>query len=438
MFLSTVNDSISLAKLISFSYFKNILLFLMTFSSISLAHPVTGVDSFDAHDVPISEFIDWVSHQTGENIIVGRGVSGSISVHVNKLDSSGVISLFINVMKANGYVVDLDNSGFYKILVDANNSLSDIDIITKLYTFKNISNSKVVPVISSYLSSTKKLNISSSENDNKNNKTDIVNIVTLLPSSNSILVSGTVDQISVLDSLIPKIDVAAKQVVVNAVIVENDLGVNKSVGVNFSTALSKNGFTAVTSASGIPSLTGLVSGGNVVYSKGGNIRGLINALEKNTDTKILSTPNILVMDREQGFISVGQNVPFLVSSEVTDGGSVVQQIERKDVGVSLYVTPHIIDDDHIIMNIRQTSSSVTDSTQASDIITNNRTISTVATFQDGQTIALGGLVSDEKKHVVSGIPWLKDIPFIGFLFRTTSTETIQRQLTVMIKVIVLS
>lgn len=229
-----------------------------------------------------------------------------------------------------------------------------------------------------------------------------------------------------------------RQVVIEAVILETDLGNSESLGVNLSSALAANGFTAITNTiDKVASITSLSEGGHLVFSQGGDIRGLVTAISKDSNAKILSTPNILVMDRERGNISVGQNVPFLVSREITDGGNTIQQIERKDVGVTLSVTPHILASGEIVLQISQESSSVTNSTQAADIITNKRSISTVAKVKDGQTIALGGLVSDETRLSHSGVPLLKDIPWLGRLFRSESSETVQRELTVMIKTVIL-
>ena len=86
------------------------------------------------------------------------------------------------------------------------------------------------------------------------------------------------------------------------------------------------------------------------------------------------------------------------------------------------------------MNINQTSSSVSNSDIASDIITNNRQIQTVIQAKDGQSIILGGLVGEESRNNDTGVPILKDIPLIGSLFGSTSDRKINNQLSVLIKV----
>lgn len=159
-------------------------------------------------------------------------------------------------------------------------------------------------------------------------------------------------------------------------------------------------------------------------------------MSKNQNTKLLSRPNMFIMDRERGYITVGQNVPFLTSSEVTDGGNRVQQIERKDVGVSLEVVPHVIGD-HVVLQIMQKSDSVTDSSIASDIITNTRTLQTVVKVKDRQTISLGGLISQEQRDSVSGVPVLMDVPLLGALFRSEKTNTVDKELKVTIRTTVL-
>ncbi len=121
---------------------------------------------------------------------------------------------------------------------------------------------------------------------------------------------------------------------------------------------------------------------------------------------------------------------------MTDGGNTIQQIERKDVGVSLDVIPHIMGED-VILQIAQESQSVTNSTAAADIITNKRTLQTVVKVKSQQTIVLGGLISDEEKVSESGVPVLKDIPVLGWFFRSEKTVHQQKELRVVIKTTVL-
>lgn len=110
-------------------------------------------------------------------------------------------------------------------------------------------------------------------------------------------------------------------------ITETALDNSHEIGVNLSLALDKAGF--VTNTTVVDLLTD-----NAAIFTGGDFNALVKAVTTDQNTELLSRPNMLIMDRERGYITVGQNVPFLTSTEVTDGGNVIQQIERQDVGAS--------------------------------------------------------------------------------------------------------
>lgn len=226
--------------------------------------------------------------------------------------------------------------------------------------------------------------------------------VQILPTTNSIIVTGSPDQITKIDALIAGIDRPQKQVFIEAIITETLIDDSEEFGVNLELALDNAGF--ITQPIAIDKAVD-----NLLFYDSGDFSALVKAVQSSEDTELLSRPNMLIMDREKGYITVGQNVPFLTSSEVTDGGNTIQRIERQDVGVSLEVVPHVLGDD-VVLIINQESSSVTNSAIASDIITNKRTLQTVVKVRDRQTIALGGLISSEERKSVSGVPLLMDIP----------------------------
>lgn len=381
------------------------------------------IKTLEIKDSPISEFIQWASDQSGKNIIVGKGVEGRVSVSIRDLKSEDLMYLFERVITANGYALR-SYGGIYQVTLPEKEEPSTQPLNSKVFMFENLENKKAKTVIQSLLDA-----------HIQNNQKPLVEV---LPTSNAILVSASAEHIKIIDSFISSVDQSASQVLIEAIIMETDLIDSKDIGVNLSSALSNNGFTFIqNSMTSITDIQTLGLGGHAVLSQGGNLRGLLSALISNSNTKILSTPQILVMDREQGYISVGQNVPFLVSTEVTDGGNSIQNIERRDVGVSLTVTPHVLASGEIVLQISQESSSVANSTQAADLITNKRSIATVARVADGQTLLLGGLVSDEERAIESGVPVLKDVPLLGALFRSQSSEKAQKELTMMIRTTVL-
>lgn len=409
--------------------------FLLLCSTVQ-AYPL---DPFVMKQSPLTDFAAWVSEQTNKNIILGKGVEGNISINVSKLDDQDIVPLFEKVMAANGYSVkQKENDLIVSIDTSAQIDLPALD--AKVYALKHIRNTKALTLFNMILSSA-----NTAENSSKKSNEETVSVIISrhsvdpLIASNALLVVATKGQLDTLDNLVSQIDLDIKQVMIQAIILEKDVSDSKEFGVNLGSSLSKNGFAldASTNTSQSSTFGALTLGTYAPLGSIGSFTGLVSALASDEKTKILSTPNILVMDRELGHISVGQNVPFLVSTQTTDGGVQTQSIERRDVGVSLSVTPHVLGSGEVVLKISQESSSVTNSAQARDIITNQRSISTVARVSDGETIALGGLISNETRKSITGVPVLMNIPFLGRLFKSENESNSQKELMVFIKTVVL-
>ncbi len=399
------------------SFVKALLVSLLTFSSPNLW---AESSTFETANTPISEFVAWGARELNQPIVLGRGVMGTVSFTAPNLDPSEYASFFNNVLSAHGYWVQYEN-GLY-VVKPLDESIANIEpSLVKLYRLTHVRNSKIADLLQSTLSATSQKSTKQASLDNFT--------VEILPTTNGLIVTGTDDQLSKIDTLISGIDRPQRQVFIEAVITETSYDDSQEVGVNMQLALEHAGFVTNTS------LIDLVSDNAAVF-EGGDFNALVKAIKTNENTELLSRPNILVMDRERGYVTVGQNVPFLVSKEVTDGGNTIQQIERQDVGVSLEVTPHVIED-RIVLQINQESQAVTNSSVAADIITNKRTLQTVVNVQDGQTIMLGGLISRDERTRVSGVPVLKDIPLLGALFRSERNERVDKELRIVIKTTIL-
>ena len=145
-----------------------------------------------------------------------------------------------------------------------------------------------------------------------------------------------------------------------------------------------------------------------------------------TGTNILSTPNLVTLDNEEAKIVVGQNVPFITGSFTPTAGSAVnpfQTIERKDIGITLRVTPQVSEAGAVKLKIFQEVSSVTRDkflTGSADIITNKRSLESTVLVDNGQIVVLGGLIQDDQQATVDKVPLLGDIPYLGALFKYES------------------
>lgn len=176
---------------------------------------------------------------------------------------------------------------------------------------------------------------------------------------------------------------------------------------------------AVNSLIGAPGFLGGFAG----QASDGTIFGVIlNALKRDSDSNVLSTPSIMTMDNQAASILVGQEIPITTGESLgSNNQNPFRTIDRKDVGVKLEVKPQINEGDTIKLFIRQEVSSILGpvTLQSSDLITNKRQIETTVMVNDGQIIVLGGLIEDDEQVSIDKVPFLGDIPILGNAFKST-------------------
>ena len=268
--------------------------------------------------------------------------------------------------------------------------------------------------------------------------------------TNSIIVRGTAAQVQEVGQLIGALDVRRPQVMIEAAIVEVSGEVGERLGVQLglggaavpgslaATSFSNGGIslqgvlTAIGGASGIPLSTGLSIGvGNNDFSI------LIQALSQSSQARLLSTPSVTTLDNEPATIVVGQNVPFRTGSFATDGNTVqpFTTIERRDVGITMNVLPRITAGGVVQLVIEQEISSLVNGNVegAADLVTNRRVINTTVLADDGGTVVLGGLITDDRLNSTSQVPGLGDIPILGNLFRSRNNSNSTRTLFVFLR-----
>ena len=269
-------------------------------------------------------------------------------------------------------------------------------------------------------------------------------------ATNSIIITGDNETKQTIKNIIIKLDVRRAQVLIEAVIAEVALSDAKELGVQWIakggagigiTNLSGSLPAIIASAGGNSSSVsgGLAGGLNFIagkYDSGkqSGIGVLINALNSTGNTNILSTPSILTLDNNEAEIVVGQEVPFITNKQLSSSGSnPFQNYERKDVGLTLRVTPQINNGSSVKLDIFQEISNVLNSSSAADLITSKRTIKTSVIVEDGKLLVLGGLIDDSWRDNVSKIPVLGNIPLLGKLFTSTTKSKSKRNLMIFIR-----
>ncbi|WP_026331171.1 type II secretion system secretin GspD [Thioalkalivibrio sp. ALMg13-2] len=271
-------------------------------------------------------------------------------------------------------------------------------------------------------------------------------------ATNAVVTYGPSDFIRDFDIIVEQLDIRRAQVLVEAVIAEvssdrvRDLGVqwgaigNSGAGVlNFSGPGSRGILELAAGVEGF--LDGSVSSppdigdgltvGGVGSTGSTRIAALVNMLQRDTSSNILSTPSLLTLDNEEAEIVVGQNVPFIVGRSIEDSGQAFDTIRREDVGVKLRVRPQINQGNAVRLEIEQEVSQLAPGTSdAADLITNTRTLKTHVLIDDGDMLVLGGLIEEQQTDSEARVPGLGSIPGLGRLFRADRNQTEKRNLMV--------
>lgn len=308
-------------------------------------------------------------------------------------------------------------------------------------------------------------------------------IITRYPGANAIVISAPVDIQRRLAELVRQLDIRQDQVLVEAIIVEVSESVAKELGVQFliggedmpfavtnfsnvapniidlaggliadavdaDTTTVSDGVVVTTSSSGTGDLLRENAATAVLGASGGYLGGytsignnrylgaLINAIQSDSNSNILSTPHITTNDNVPASILFGQEIP-VSTGEALSGNfdNAFRTIQRQNVGIELDVTPQINASDQVRLDLRQEVSSIAGpvSSDFNELIINKREIKTTVTVGDREILVLGGLLDDNERRTIQKIPLLGDIPIIGELFKSRGKSHAKTNLMVFIR-----
>jgi general secretion pathway protein D len=280
--------------------------------------------------------------------------------------------------------------------------------------------------------------------------------------TNALIITAPPKTMRMVRDVIAQLDIRRRQVLVDGIIAEVSVDRSSQLGIDWAVFNDdKIAAAGILNPNTISAIAGAASAGSVsaaqaaagALSQGINVAGgkinesgtsfalLLKALRGDGNTNVLSQPSILTLDNEEAEFSVGQEVPFLTGSFSSTGTSSTtgavnpfQTIERKDVGLTLGITPQINEGGAVKLKLKlEISSLASTATSAVDLVTNKRTLTNTVTVEDGQILVLGGLLDDSLNDSSSGVPFISSIPLIGSLFKYRSVNRTKRNLMVFIR-----
>lgn len=263
--------------------------------------------------------------------------------------------------------------------------------------------------------------------------------ISIVPDTrnNALLVYGTFRQFARIREVVRALDLPLAQVVIEATIVEVDLTEDLNYGVQ--AFLRGEGYSIRSSKTSTAVDPGGAGGVAVFDIDFGNTTAsfVLNALKAVTNVKIISSPYLTVLDGRPARLSVGDQIPFLTkqtAATATGTTTTTNEIEVRDVGIILQVTPNIRADNSVVLNIQQEVSSAKTAAVGQELtpIIQQRSINSDIVVHSGKTVLLGGLIQDRNTKVTTGVPVLSDVPVLGNFFKQTSDKTDRTELVVMI------
>lgn len=257
--------------------------------------------------------------------------------------------------------------------------------------------------------------------------------------NNAVLVYGGQAEFEKVEATLKRLDVPPTQVLIEASIIEVTLTDELQYGLQWAFTDSARGSAGLTGKGVLSTAANGVLGGSLagfsytLSSAAGDVRAVLNALADKSLVNVISSPSLMVLDNHTASISVGNQQPIRVGETVSTGGNITSNIQYKDTGVSLAVTPSVNAGSMVTMQLTQ---AVTDVGQV-DAATGQRTFlqrqfASKVAVRSGETLVLGGLIRDNTTTGKSGLPGLQDIPIFGSLFGTTAKSTNRTELVVLI------
>ncbi len=264
----------------------------------------------------------------------------------------------------------------------------------------------------------------------------LVGRTTIVPSAptNSLIIRTAPPNFPLLRETIEALDTRPPQVLLEVAVAEVTLGRGEDFGIDWAV---RGGSTTARfgnpdAADSVNPLGDFVL--KIVSLERVDVRALLRALASRSDVKVLSTPQVLAVNNREARILVGSKVPFVASTRLGDV-AIDRSVQYQDVGTNLIIVPTINSEDYVSVEVLQEVSTLTTQTIQAALnapVISTREAATRAIIRNGQTVVIGGLIGNTIEVRDSGVPFLKDLPLIGFLFKRSSSNRTRTELAVFV------
>jgi len=361
--------------------------------------------SLDFVDADIAEVIRFFALKTGMNFVLAEGVAGKVVIHLHNVPFDEALKA---VLEQKGLIAIQYSENVIKIV-----DKTKMPTFRKTFLLNNGNASDIKGTIDKALTEEEK-------------KYTIVGVADVI---NALIVTSTAEGIEKLSKLIEELDVKMPQIKITARIMEVDISKSVDLGIDWSVTKTfagggEFGDTTMTGNTGdmaSPFSLGEPATLNIAtIMSGAELDVTLRALAKKTRTRSLSNPTLVVENNRPAHIHVGDTIPYK-QTVVTEGGA-TETLGQLEIGTTLDVTPTVSPmRKQISLNVNVGVKDFVGYTDAGPQTT-DRTATTKVTISEGQTVVVGGLVTESEKGTAMQVPVLGDIPILGYLFKKKETQ----------------
>ena len=454
-----------------------VIFLILTFLNSTPSGAYEGLVSVTAENEELTSVLYKLAEDYDLNIVISKSIAGSVTVKLSDVTLDDALTV---ILQPNNYAYSIQGD---VVSVYSYSEFQQIErfspLITKVFTLENSDVSSLRRTFQSMKSTRGKMELNLKGNQvivtdtpdkikqfgvvlekldtkrelkkyklNYADASEVIDkIAQLIPEdrgdvflderTNSIVVKAATPLLQNIDELIEGWDVQHKQVLIEAKILEVTLDNNLKFGVDWEYE------SPDTASKGEPAKLDLKGAFPVDLTDGGTFQigtlssddyqATLEMLESNSNTEVLSSPRIVVIDNHEANILVGSEEPYITTSTDPDTGWVYEETKFKSVGLKLVVTPKIDEDNYITMIVHPEVSTARRVAEVDNALAIDTTqADTTMMVKDGETIVLGGLMKDTKSTTEKKIPFLGDIPILGWFFRSTEKEVKKTEILIFI------
>ncbi len=375
--------------------------------------------TLDAQGADVKTVLRTISDYSGKNIVYGPDVKGEVYVHIKNVPWEEALDI---LLRAHGYGYR-EEYGMIRVselsklmkeeleLQTAERKKDDLlPLRTRIIFVDNSNAEELRNALQSIVSQRGKIEVDK--------------------GSNSLIVNDIEPVIAKIEEMVKTLDVKVHQVSISAKLVEIDVEATRELGINWGLlnlqSASLGGAASIEVGEGLASSDGTIKFGMV--RSWAEINGIIEMLERTNKANIISNPRITTMDNREASITVGKEIPLIVADEA---GNPITELTK--IGIILRVIPHVNADRTITLDLHpEVSELQSEATAQGGVIITMNEADTRVVVKNGDTAVIGGLIKNVKTNYRRGVPILKDIPFLGALFSTSSVTNKQQELVVFV------